>query len=1591
MEKFPTTNPIRMIIPILLIGFLSGIGLAFTPTSSNKIVVQEHQHPLVPPGQLALHYNDVEPAHIYYRNFQPTGAEASAWDSVKQVPVEHAIGTNWLRLYDGDSPLRPLNVKEANVGGVGIVVEEGDFRAMVDVDGRVWQWLAANTAEGEDDFAAERHVVAGLPEVTAVALGRGHAVALTYGGEVWVWALRVPEFPTGLSPPEKLAGVPLVRAIGAWREYGMASTGEGELWIWQRGESTLEDLTDEDLLEAIGYLSGGRNAPQEAASASTLSALGASAVTTQSATVPTGATVIAQAGLPPNGLRLWLKADWDYLTNDGVNAVVLTDLSGNNFHAKQVNLSRAPSLEFLPTRFVNTTPTLVFSGPGKHFTIPQIIPDNTPTAEYFIALKAKGLSSGNMFLLTSGLSFFSSVANRYGAIVDSNVGITSAPIPEQATYGHLYNASLGGKLQDSYMRLHGKRIGTAGPRTTNYTWSKTVALGSTSTSTYWEGEIAEVLVYDHVLSIDERASVIAYFNNRFSEPIQVYPPITPAALTVTATEAGTALVSWALPNSDAVEVERASADRDDWVQIYAGEREFYFDEGLVEGMSYRYRHRFRNAINVGGYSNSVTFTMTAPANAGVNPNGLCLWLKADIGAVADVAGHVGSWVDLSGSQQSFVQFDTAAQPEKTDNATPGGYAAVRFNGTSSFLNLSRTLSGKTAEYFVVLRKTPEGSLGQSALSVGHVAGLQYPNTDGKIHDDFGGSAAGKLISTTPASDPGLTNWHIYNASAGGEAQDSVARLDGKLLSATVPAAKGFPSSWFLGKGSAAASFWAGDIAELLVYDHVLSAAEREGIESYLKNKYGFSAPPPPAVPNAPSMTVVHLTRVLVKWEFAQETDTVELQRRTGTDGEWETIYSGAAREMLDENLDPYETYAYRIVVRNMSGRQESAFSSVVLAGSAAHAVPTDGLRLWLNPQSVKNNNGMVSQWLDWSGHNSHLAGTARSATMGDQPTVLFDGTSNQLSYQEPSRDEGDDTNTIVMIKEMERYVVLKAQSGSVTGREAYHLGARGTRRGGVQYPATDGTIRDSIGYLGDDATPETISFPAGKDAYGWHLYHTRSTAESRLAFVDGQLAQAPFSGSTAEFETHEFMLGGVWNISTRAWTYWAGEIAEVLVYDRALSVSEQAAVQRYLAAKYPVLELPPPTQTLSTPQNLRAEANGHTITFRWDPVSAPNVLYELQVRTANGTYETCVKLPHNAVSYTCSVAPKTAYMFRLRTRTLLEISDPSNEVSVMAPGDPLDARWGELPQGGMQLWLKGHVGIATDQDNNVVLWEDQSGQHNHARTVPQDYPVDGRITWEYAADAANKVVRIHGWGPNHLQLPALMANATGGEVFVILKSLDAEGYGMANPFKIDGMHDFNYCMAGRGVYILDNFGRSNSLWSIFYQDVEQNKKWWMYNVSASVVDWRARVNNVQIRRSDGEGVAFGSLPGLIGGNDYYDTGTDIAELIVYNRPLNDAERWRVSNYLNEKYRLGINGLSLGDSDWDENTEISPGGLRVRDAYQFGLDPTTLRGTGGAGAPLPPASDIFTYDNRGWLQTAKQGEGAVRTFSQDAEGNINSAR
>ena len=231
----------------------------------------------------------------------------------------------------------------------------------------------------------------------------------------------------------------------------------------------------------------------------------------------------------------------------------------------------------------------------------------------------------------------------------------------------------------------------------------------------------------------------------------------------------------------------------------------------------------------------------------------------------------------------------------------------------------------------------------------------------------------------------------------------------------------------------------------------------------------------------------------------------------------------------------------------------------------------------------------------------------------------------------------------------------------------------------------------------------------------------------------------------------------------------------------------------------------------------------------------------------------------------------------------------------------------------LALWLKADAGVQQDGTNNVIGWSDQSGNSNHAGipAAPPKQPAPKRgakldlpkpTAPQLAAQAINGKPAIRFTGDPGLEIvPRSGWPTKDTTVFAVVRCPRKTGNGAilggitkgASPFQISmpamtGDIGWNY---GLNMVVLD------------FTNDEMPKL-----LECSTVDGAARIIHVdggghevlfKERKPAASPPVTDDLKFLLGNS----LEGDLAELLVYDRPLATAERHRVGFYLSQKYGI----------------------------------------------------------------------------------------
>jgi hypothetical protein len=259
---------------------------------------------------------------------------------------------------------------------------------------------------------------------------------------------------------------------------------------------------------------------------------------------------------------------------------------------------------------------------------------------------------------------------------------------------------------------------------------------------------------------------------------------------------------------------------------------------------------FRYTTQAGDTSLDLDYVSTSSLNVATSYlptdiSGLKLWLDAQdlttlyqnsacTTAVAANNDPVGCWRDKSGNTNHSTQGTAGFRPlYKT-----GAYAKIAFDGTDDLLDAGSSVVSGTLSSFEVLwagEQYQENGISWTLNNGGTRIQTHSPWSDGSAYFDVGGAGGANRVSAAWGTSNGVLNlWGASNTVAG--------NFQGLYKNGTVLASDATGHSVVITGNTIIGADTTGDYAqmnvpELLIYDHDLSLAQRQGIEGYLACKY----------------------------------------------------------------------------------------------------------------------------------------------------------------------------------------------------------------------------------------------------------------------------------------------------------------------------------------------------------------------------------------------------------------------------------------------------------------------------------------------------------------------------------------------------------------------------------------------------------------------------------------------------------------------------------------------------------------------------------------------------------------------------------
>lgn len=258
------------------------------------------------------------------------------------------------------------------------------------------------------------------------------------------------------------------------------------------------------------------------------------------------------------------------------------------------------------------------------------------------------------------------------------------------------------------------------------------------------------------------------------------------------------------------------------------------------------------------------FALTHSVYSQIPSSGNVLWLKAGQGVyndngstLASIGNTVQVWADQSGQGNDFIQTNTSQRPEY--RIIPNvlcSQPAIYFDpGRETFLESTMRLSG-TKSIFIVFMMPTMSSASHELLSLKGTADefteIVATNFAGyspvTFIADLPASAGGGLFMNSSGINTGFSPGgnilsFSYNGGSITSSSSYTMRFDNTTATVTTSGLLGrYPGDASTIGGRAPfqnINFLKGYIAEIIVYNRVLSVAETDDINNYLITKYGF--------------------------------------------------------------------------------------------------------------------------------------------------------------------------------------------------------------------------------------------------------------------------------------------------------------------------------------------------------------------------------------------------------------------------------------------------------------------------------------------------------------------------------------------------------------------------------------------------------------------------------------------------------------------------------------------------------------------------------------------------------------------------------
>lgn len=516
---------------------------------------------------------------------------------------------------------------------------------------------------------------------------------------------------------------------------------------------------------------------------------------------------------------------------------------------------------------------------------------------------------------------------------------------------------------------------------------------------------------------------------------------------------------------------------------------------------------------------------------------------------------ISCWKDKSGQGNNATGGGGAIYSTGIVNSLP----AIRFNGSSNNLYTQAFDLGQNTTFCAVVNPSNTGNnhffdtpSGTPQLYIKSDAGLLYGSV-------WSGTTNYGLVSRTAAINNNHIMCYVYDNSVTALATMYV---QGNASTATATGAYSNAGSRtrVIGSHPNPSNWYNGYISEIVAYSQAVSTSDRNKIEEYLSEKWGI----PLAVSTATCPTGL---------VFQKTTDnpqgSCKCPLTAGTN-----LPQSFATDLVTANAclaTPDNTYFGKCMAVSSAPDYNLIFASPspTIAGSPDKS----GMALWLdandcktivlNPISASSISTTVKNWRDKSGQENHAVQTTQANqplyvvnTLNSRPVLRFDGANDNLAITH---------NTNGSLNVGDTFSIFMTINKSSSTSDRYVFQKYSDYPAPILYSANGSISLDKPG----TATVATIG---GTLAVNTPYIISMIKSGSSLFMIKNGIDVTPqYTNQTFTNNVNNLHIG---SNSGGSNNFFSGDMAEIILYNKALTSRERINIETYLSTKWDIIRYP---------------------------------------------------------------------------------------------------------------------------------------------------------------------------------------------------------------------------------------------------------------------------------------------------------------------------------------------------------------------------------------------------------------------------------